>query len=112
MPELERIRDADLLRRFQAGEREAFSALYRVHQKGVFRFALFMTGDSIKATEITQDVFVWLIHHPGSFDAERGELGAFLVGVTRKLLRKRYTEEQRWQPLITDVAEPPSEEET
>jgi hypothetical protein len=53
----------------------------------------------VKATEATQVVFVWLIHHPDGFDPARGELGAFLVGVARKLLKRRYSEELRWVPL-------------
>jgi len=99
MPESERTRDRDLLQRFRAGDRDAFTEIYRVHQKPVFRFALLMTGDSVKATEATQDVFVWLIHHPGDYDPLRGELGSFLVGVARKQLKRRYSEEQRWLPL-------------
>jgi RNA polymerase sigma-70 factor (ECF subfamily) len=69
-----------------------------VHHKTVFRFALLMAADPVKAAETTQDVFVWLIHHPGNFDPRRGELGNFLVGVARMLLKRRYSEEQRWVP--------------
>jgi len=99
MPESERTRDRDLLQRFRAGDRDAFTEIYRVHQKPVFRFALLMTGDNVKAAEATQDVFVWLIHHSGDYDPLRGELGSFLVGVARKQLKRRYSEEQRWLPL-------------
>jgi len=99
MPEFERIRDRDLLKRFHAGDREAFTEIYRMHHKPVLRFASTMTGDSLRAAETTQDVFVWLIHHPGDFDPQRGELGAFLVGVARKLLKRRYSEQKRWVPL-------------
>ena len=74
MPESERIRDRDLLKRFRAGDRDAFTQLYRENQRAVFRFALLMTGDEPRAAEATQDVFVWLIHHPEKFDPERGEL--------------------------------------
>ena len=105
MPEFERIRDRDLLKRFHDGDRDAFTELYRVHQKPVFRFASMMTGDGVKAAEATQDVFVWLIHHPQDFDPGRGELGAFLVGVARKLLKRRYTEEKRWVPFDDSVAD-------
>jgi RNA polymerase sigma factor (sigma-70 family) len=98
MPESERTEDRDLLQRFEAGDRDAFTDVYRSHQKAVFRFALLMTGDSVKAAETTQDVFVWLIHHPGNFDPRRGALGDFLVGVARKLLKRRFSEEQRWVP--------------
>jgi RNA polymerase sigma-70 factor, ECF subfamily len=82
-----------------AGDREAFTLIYRLHSPSVFRFAMHMTGDRMKAAEITQDVFVWLIHHPGNYDASRGELGAFLLGVTRKLLLKLLRNERKWVPL-------------
>jgi len=104
MPESERTRDRDLLQRFRAGDRDAFTEIYRVHHKPVFRFALLMTGDSVKAAEATQDVFVWLIHHPADFDPLRGELGSFLVGVARKQLKRRYSEELRWVPLDESAA--------
>ncbi len=99
MLEFERYRDRELLRRFRAGDRDAFAEVYGEHNGAVYRFARAMTGDGAKAAEITQDVFVWLIHHPGGFDPERGELGGFLVGVARKLLKRRYSEEQRWVPI-------------
>ena len=106
MPESERTRDRDLLQRFRAGDRDAFTEIYRVYQKPVFRFALHMTGDGMKAAEATQDVFVWLIHHPEDYDPLRGELGAFLVGVARKQLRRRYSQEQKWLPLDDSAAGP------
>jgi DNA-directed RNA polymerase specialized sigma24 family protein len=37
--------------------------------------------DRAVAAEVTQDVFVWLIHHPDRFDPARGELSSFLLGV-------------------------------
>jgi len=91
--------DGELLRQFCAGDREAFTALYRAHFPAVFRFVLYMTGDNIQAAEITQDGFVWLVHHPGEFDPERGELPAFLGGVARKLLHRRQQSDRRWLPL-------------
>jgi RNA polymerase sigma-70 factor (ECF subfamily) len=106
MPEFERTRDRDLLNRFRAGDRDAFTQLYREHQKAVFRFALMMTGDSEKAGETTQDVFVWLIHHPEDFDPRRGELSALLFGVARNVLRRRYSEEKRWVPFDDSAADP------
>lgn len=104
MPESERIRDRNLLERFHAGDADAFTEVYRAHGRSVFRFALLMTADEFKAAETTQDVFLWLIRHPGSFDPRRGDLGAFLVGVARKLLKKRYSEERRWVSLDESTA--------
>jgi RNA polymerase sigma-70 factor (ECF subfamily) len=103
MPEFP-IPDSELLKRFRAGDRDAFTLLYRTHQTGVFRFAMLMTGDRALAAEVTQDVFVWLIHHAGSFDPTRGELGSFLAGVTRKFLLRRRSEALRWAPLDENFA--------
>jgi RNA polymerase sigma-70 factor (ECF subfamily) len=90
---------SDLVERFRAGDREAFAALYREHFPAVFRFALYMTGDRMRAGEITQDAFVWLVRHPGAYDPKRGDLGAFLGGVARKMLHRQERIDRRWQPL-------------
>src|SRR5690349_9019170 len=95
----ERDRVNDLVRRFRGGDREAFAEIYRAQHRTVFRFALLMTADEVKAAEVLQDVFVWLVHHADAFDPERGELGSFLVGVARKMLKHRRSEELRWIPL-------------
>jgi RNA polymerase sigma-70 factor (ECF subfamily) len=74
---------------------EQFTAVYRSHNPAVFRFALHMTGDRFQAEEVTQEVFVWLIRHPHAFDPARGEMGAFLLGVTRRFLLRRFSSEKR-----------------
>ena len=79
-------------------DRESFTALYRTYHPVVFRFALSMAGDRA-AAEVTQDVFVWLIHHPDSFDPARGELSSFLIGVARKFLLRRGQSDRRLVPL-------------
>ena len=88
--------DAQLMERFRQGDREAFAELYRVHHAAVFRFAFYLTNDRDAAGEITQETFIWLIHHPGRFDASRGELAAFLAGVCRKMARRRERSVRRW----------------
>jgi RNA polymerase sigma-70 factor, ECF subfamily len=80
-------------------DRAAFTALYHMHEPAVYRFALSMSGDPVRASEITQDVFIWLIRHPNSFDPARGELGAFLIGVARKFLMRRSPGDARLVPL-------------
>jgi RNA polymerase sigma-70 factor (ECF subfamily) len=79
-------------------DREAFTVLYHAHHQSVFRFALHMTGDPAGAAEVTQDVFVWLMHHPNKYDPARGEPGAFLTGVARKMLHRRERSLRRWLP--------------
>ena len=90
--------DNELVHRFRSGDREAFTALYRSHYPAIFRFAWHMSGDRSEALEITQDVFVWLIHHPAAFDPARGEFPAFLNGVARKVLHRRERTLRRWLP--------------
>jgi RNA polymerase sigma factor (sigma-70 family) len=89
--------DRSLMERFCEGDHDAFTELYRTRYPAIFRFAFYMTGDRIKAEEVTQDVFVWLIHHPSEFDPERGDLPAFLGGVARKFLLRREHNERRWR---------------
>ena len=91
--------DEVLLKRFRQGDHDAFTFLYRTHQAAVFRFSVLMTGDPMKAGDITQDVFVWLLNHAADFDPARGALSAFLTGVARKFLHRRRGEEMRWLPL-------------
>ena len=91
--------DRDLVARFRCGDRDAFAALYRQHFPAVFRSAFYITGDRVRAGELTQDVFVWLVHHAGEFDAERGDLAAFLCGVARKFRHRQQRVDSRWIPL-------------
>jgi len=91
--------DRELVHGFRRGDREAFVVLYRAHAPSVFRFAFHMSGDRIRAEEVTQDVFVWLIHHAGEWDPDRGGLGAFLGGVARKFLHRQHRMDRRWLPL-------------
>ena len=93
------VLDEALLAAFRAGDREAFAMLYRRHSRSVFQFAFYMAGDADSADELTQEVFVWLIHHPAAFDAERGSLPAFLGGVARKFLQRKRRAESRWSGL-------------
>jgi len=105
MGESNRSSDRTLVEQFRAGDRDAFTALYRAHFPAVYKFAFYMTADPHRAGEITQDVFVWLIHHPAEYDAERGDLGAFLGGVARKFLNRQQRSARRWLPL-SDAALP------
>jgi len=81
-------KEAALLSRAVRGDEQAFLALYRKHQSPVYRYALRMTGSPWAAEEVVQEVFLLLIREPGKYRAERGELGAFLFGVTRNRIMK------------------------
>ena len=104
MGDADRRSDRDLIQRFRGGDREAFLTLYRAHSPAVLRFAFYMTADCVRAEEVTQDVFVWLIHHAGYWNPDRGDLPAFLGGVARKFLHRQQRTERRWLPLDESAA--------
>ena len=93
------VQDQVLLTAFKDGDRDAFATLYRRHSRAVFQFVFYMAGSADTADELTQEVFVWLIHHPDEFDPNRGSLPVFLGGVARKFLRRQQRLQNRWFPL-------------
>jgi RNA polymerase sigma-70 factor, ECF subfamily len=103
MPPKIELSDDRLLRRMLAGDEHAFTELYRRRHPAIYRFALHMSGNPAMAEDVTQEVFMALIREPGRFDATRGSLSAFLFGIARNHLRKRWEQERR---LISVAGEP------
>src|SRR5215216_8126255 len=95
--------DADLLRLMLAGEEEAFTALYRRRQGGVYRFALQMSGSEALAEDVVQEVFMVLMRDGGYFDPSRGSLAAYLYGITRTHVLRAFERERSFVPLETDA---------
>lgn len=50
--------DAELVRRFKGGDRDAFTGLVRRHQDRIFRLALVLLDDKQNATDAAQEVFL------------------------------------------------------
>jgi len=70
--------DEELWRLIVAGETDAFNALYRRRQAGIYRFALQMCGSETIAEDVTQEVFITLIRESQIFDPARGTLAGYL----------------------------------
>jgi len=96
--------DERLLHEIRAGKEASFRELYARYQGLLFRFALHMTGSVATAEDITQDVFIQLICKPGSYDASKGSLPAYLFGITRNLARASLRS-TRANLALDDVAE-------
>jgi RNA polymerase sigma-70 factor, ECF subfamily len=90
--------ESDLLRLMAAGDEDAFRALYRQFQGPVYRFALHMAGSSAIAEDVTQEVFMALIEKRSRFDASRGALRSYLIGMARNLLLQRFARDQKLVP--------------
>ncbi len=82
--------EKDLLERMLQGDEDAFAALYRRRQPAVYRFALHMTGSVAVAEDVTQESFLALLTVGKRYDAARGSVAAFLYGIARNLLLRRF----------------------
>lgn len=69
----------------------------------IFGFAWRMTGSTPMAEDVTQEAFLVLLRHPERFDPLRGTLRAFLLGVARNRVLKRWGGENRSVALADDA---------
>lgn len=76
----------------------AFTTLYRRHQGPIYRYALHMSGRADIAEEVVQDVFLVLLREPGQYDAERGPLEAYLLGIARKRVLRWLEKARSFEP--------------
>ena len=62
--------DSDLIRKFQSGDENSFDKLVKKHLNNVFGFFLKVTGDSMVAEDLAQDVFMKLYKNLKNFRHE------------------------------------------
>jgi RNA polymerase sigma-70 factor, ECF subfamily len=93
------VNDQELLQCAARGDESAFLMLYRDYRTSVFRFAYRMTGAVDAADEISQDAFLAVLKGAGKFNGSHGTLRAYLLGVTRNLVRRRLIREGRYTDL-------------
>ena len=91
--------DEELLRLMRGGDENAFVALYRRRQGAIYRFALRMSGSESVAEDVTQEVFMHLMRGDGNFDAARGSFQAYLFGIARNQVRRRFERERAFLPI-------------
>ncbi|MEW2175021.1 sigma-70 family RNA polymerase sigma factor [Streptomyces sp. NPDC005406] len=85
VPAMEGTRyEEDLARGLVAADEEAFAAIYRHWGSLVHTMAARSLGDAHEAEDVTQQVFVGAWRGRHGFRPERGALGAWLVGITRR----------------------------
>lgn len=94
MNQYENQSDTQLLESMLSGDEDALGHLYRRRHQGVYRFALHMCGSTALAEDVTQEVFMVLIHHGRTFDSNRGTLNSFLLGIARNHVLRRLQHEK------------------
>jgi RNA polymerase sigma-70 factor, ECF subfamily len=83
---LTELADGELIERVGTGDRAAFEELYRRYTRPVFGLALRRLGDRGRAEDAAQDAFTAIWRSAGSYDAERGQGGAWLYTVARNAI--------------------------
>ena len=91
--------DDALVVRIAAGDRGAFAALFRRRHPDVYRVALLMTGRPAVAEDVTQDVFLAIMHEASRYEPGRSTVAAWLCGIARNQARRRLERDSRVVPL-------------
>ena len=87
--------DDELVARVAAGDALAFTALFRRRQADVYRVALLLTGSATAAEDVTQEVFLAVIHGAGRFESGRATVAAWLCGIARNHARRKLDRDRR-----------------
>jgi RNA polymerase sigma-70 factor (ECF subfamily) len=74
--------DLVLIRRSQAGDEEAFGALFHEYKNLVYRTAYLMLDDAAEAEDVLQEVFYQVHRSLSTFDPTRGAFTTWLHRIT------------------------------
>ena len=96
------IPDDQLLKQVARGDAEAFSLLFRRRRGDVYRFALHMTGRPAVADDVTQDTFLAVMRDAGRYDSSRATVVAWLCGIARHHVLRRFERERPLQTVGID----------
>lgn len=100
----------DLVRRASSGDDAAFEELYRQHAGRVYALCLRLTGDTTRAAELTQDVFVRCWERLSSFRGESA-FSSWLHRLTVNVaIGKHRSDTRRWKRVepVPDLPEAPA----
>lgn len=103
MTEPEAEPDEVLVRRYRAGDADAFTALVQRHQQRVYSVCMRILGDTEAAADVAQDTFITVLR---KIDGFRGD-SAFTTWLHRVAVNACYDElrRKRRRPMLHVVAE-------
>ena len=98
--------EAQLVAAIGRGDARALEALYECHGRAVYSVAFHLLGDTGTAEEVVQETFLKLWRRPEAYQANRGRLLGWLLGVAHHgavdVLRRRKLE-QRYRAPVGDA---------
>jgi RNA polymerase sigma-70 factor (ECF subfamily) len=72
----------DLIVKWQAGDEDAFEALFRQYYRLVFKTAYVMMGSKEEAEDVLQEAFIAMWKSRKTFDPDKGKLTTWLCRIT------------------------------
>ena len=94
--------DEALVARVAQSDPDALDEVYGRYARSVYGLAYRILGEPAAAEDVVQDVFLKLWRQPGSYNAERGSLGSWLLGVGHNraidVLRRRRSHQEQALP--------------
>ncbi|MFE1200848.1 RNA polymerase sigma factor [Streptomyces sp. NPDC058762] len=106
VPPVEKTRyEEELARGFVMADEKAFAAVYRHWGSLVHTMATRSLGDAHAAEDVTQQVFIGAWRGRHGFRPERGALGAWLVGITRRKIVDALAARGRRLALVESAAQ-------
>jgi RNA polymerase sigma-70 factor (ECF subfamily) len=97
--------DEALVPQVATGDAAAFALLFRRRHGEIYRFALHMTGSPATAEDVTQDVFLAVMRDAHRFDPARGNVPAWLCGIARNFVRRRFERDRAMLPLEDEAGD-------
>jgi RNA polymerase sigma-70 factor (ECF subfamily) len=82
------VDDVALLERVRRGDAEAASLLFARHQGPIYRYAAHMCGRDA-ADDVVQETFLAVLRRSGQYDATRGPVANYLLGIARHCVLKK-----------------------
>jgi RNA polymerase sigma-70 factor (ECF subfamily) len=100
--------DAELVERHRVGDAQAFDEVYSRFEEMVYNLALRLSGSADEAADLTQEIFLRIFRHLGSFNG-RSALKTWVFRVALNHCRERLS---RFRPATRPLAEEAGEEAT
>ena len=109
MADLPEARDRDLIDRLRHGDEEAFRGLFHRYAPTAKALAQRVVRRSHLAEEIVQDAFMAVWRNPGAYDADRGSVRSWLMGLVHHravdLVRREEAHRRRSEAAIPQAIE-------
>ena len=92
----------DVLKRFAAGDLDAFESLFRQHQRDVFRWIVRIVRDPAAAEDLTVETF-WRVHRAHARFHPEGNFGAWLRRIATNVALDHLRRHRADVPLPEDL---------